>query len=215
MTKVESFNGQSILEEVANSISHGTGALLAAAGTWILIVYASIHSDTIGLVSAALYGASLILLYSVSSLYHAMTRYKAKKVFQILDHCSIFVLIWGTYIPVALSLVGGAKGWIIFSVQAACAVIGIVLNAIDLKRFHRFSLVLYVVMGWAIVVSANTVLMAVDRMGFWLLLGGGIAYTAGIYFYVKNNQKYMHFIWHLFVIAGSLLHYFFVLRCCL
>lgn len=215
MTKVESFNGQSVLEEVANSISHGTGALLAAAGTCILIVYASMYSDTIGIVSSALYGASLILLYSVSSLYHAMTRYKAKKVFQILDHCSIFVLIWGTYIPVALSLVGGAKGWVIFGVQAACAVIGIVLNAIDLKRFHRFSLLLYVVMGWAIVLSINSVLSVVDKTGLALLIGGGVAYTAGIYFYVKNNRKYMHFVWHLFVIAGSVLHYFFVLGYCL
>ena len=215
MTKVESFNGQSVLEEVANSISHGTGALLAAAGTWIMLVYASMYSDTIGIVSVALYGASLILLYSISSLYHAMTTYKAKRVFQIMDHCSIFLLIWGTYIPVALSLVGGMKGWIIFGLQAVCAITGIILNAIDLKRWHKFSLALYVIMGWGIVVSANTVLSMIDGTGLALLLGGGIAYTVGIYFYVKNNHKYMHFIWHLFVIAGSVLHYFFVLMYCL
>lgn len=215
MTKVESFNGQSVFEEVANSISHGTGALLAAAGTWIMIVYATMYSDTIGVVSAALYGASLILLYSISSLYHAMTGYRAKRVFQILDHCSIFLLIWGTYIPVALSLVGGARGWIIFGIQAVCAIVGIILNAIDLKRWHRFSLILYVFMGWAIVLSVQTVLAVIDGLGLALLLGGGIAYTVGIYFYVKNNHRYMHFIWHLFVIAGSVLHYFFVLMYCL
>ncbi len=215
MTKVESFNGQSVFEEAANSISHGTGALLAAAGTWIMIVYATLYSDTIGVVSAALYGASLILLYSISSLYHAMTGYRAKKVFQILDHCSIFLLIWGTYIPVALSLVGGARGWIIFGIQGICAVTGIALNAVDLRRWHRFSLVLYVVMGWAIVLSIRTVLDVIDGTGLALLVGGGIAYTAGIYFYVKNNRKYMHFIWHLFVIVGSVLHYFFVLMYCL
>lgn len=215
MTRVESFNGQSISEEVFNAISHGLGALLAAGGTAVLLVYASLYSDAMGIVSSALYGASLIILYSISSLYHSMMNYKVKKVFQILDHCSIFILIWGTYIPVALSLVGGVTGWILFAFQGVCAVTGIVLNSIDLKKWHRFSLFLYIVMGWTVIATADTVLARIDKEGFILLLGGGLAYTFGIYFYVKNNHKYMHFVWHMFVLAGSILHYFFVLRNCI
>ena len=214
MTKVEAFNGQSIIEEIYNAVSHGIGALLSVAGTVVMIVYATMYSDVMGIVSAALYGASLIILYSVSSLYHSMVNRKAKKVFQICDHCSIFILIWGTYIPVALSLVGGAMGWVIFGFQGVCAIVGIVLNAINLKKFHKVSLVLYLLMGWAVVITADTVFSLIDATGFWLLLGGGLAYTGGVYFYVKNN-KYMHLVWHLFVITGSVLHYFFVLRCCL
>lgn len=215
MTKVESFNGQSLIEEIYNAISHGIGALLSVAGTAVLIVYASLYSDVMGVVSASLYGASLIILYSVSSLYHGIVNKKVKKVFQICDHCSIFILIWGTYIPVALSLVGGAMGWVIFGFQGVCAIVGIVLNAIDLKRWHHFSLGLYVMMGWAVVATADTVFSLIDAKGFWLLLAGGLAYTGGIYFYVKNNHKFMHLVWHLFVIAGSVLHYFFVLQYCL
>lgn len=215
MTKVESFNGQSLTEEIANSISHGLGALLAVAGTWVMLAYALTHSGAITVVSVALYGISLIVLYSVSSLYHATTNYRAKKIFQILDHCSIFLLIFGTYVPVALSMLGGGLGWVIFGVQCACAVIGIALNAIDLKRWHHFSLILYIVMGWAIVFSLKPLLMAIDLTGLILLVSGGLAYTGGVYFYVKNNHRYMHFIWHLFVLLGSVLHYIFVFGYCL
>ncbi|HOO79396.1 MAG TPA: hemolysin III family protein [Lachnospiraceae bacterium] len=215
MLKVESFNGQSVIEEVYNTVSHGLGAIMAIVGTVLMIIYSSFHSSTIGIVSAVLYGASLILLYSVSSLYHGMVNYKAKRIFQICDHCSIFILIWGTYIPVALSMIGGKLGWGIFGFQGVCAIGGIILNAIDLKRWHKFSLFLYILMGWTIVFSAKPIFEAIDLGGLLLLLGGGVAYTVGCYFYIRNNRKFMHFVWHLFVIAGSILHYFFVLLYCI
>ena len=208
---------QSIGEEIANAISHGVGSLLSIAGTVILIVYAAIYSDALAVVSAALYGATLIILYTNSTLYHALTNKTAKKVFRIFDHCSIFMLILGTYIPVSLSLMRGWIGWTLFSVNTACAVLGIVFNAINLEKFAKFSLVLYVIMGWSVLLTAIPVFKAILERGVGgliILALGGVLYTAGIIFY-KSDKKYMHFIWHFFVLAGSILHYFFVLFYCI
>lgn len=211
MEEVRNFNNQSLGEEISNAISHGVGALLSIAGTVVLIVRAAMMGRAIGVVSAALYGASLILLYTFSSLYHSLTHRGAKRVFQVFDHCSIFVLILGTYIPICLTLLGGWVGWTIFGVIAACAVVGIVFNSVNLARWHRLSLVLYVIMGWMIVIAMKPVLQAVPLKSLWLLAGGGLMYTAGIVFYRSGRHRYWHFIWHLFVLAGSILHYFFIL----
>ena len=137
MEEVRNFNNQSLGEEISNAISHGVGALLSIAGTVVLIVRAAMMGRAIGVVSAALYGASLILLYTFSSLYHSLTHRGAKRVFQVFDHCSIFILILGTYIPICLTLLGGWVGWTIFGVIAACAVVGIVFNSVNLARWHR------------------------------------------------------------------------------
>ncbi len=201
---------QTLGEEIANSISHGVGALLAIAGTVIAIVSAAVNTSSIGVVSAALYGASLILLYMFSTLYHSLTNVSAKRVFRIFDHCSIFILILGSYIPICLTLIGGALGWVLFGVNAFCTVLGIVFNSINLDRWSKASLVLYLIMGWSIVFSIKPFLAVVDKSGLPLLVLGGIAYTLGIIFY-KAKPKYMHFIWHLFVLAGSVLQYFFIL----
>ncbi len=201
---------QTIGEEIANAISHGVGALLAIAGTVVAIVMAAIHSSAIGVVSAALYGASLILLYMFSTLYHSLTNANAKRVFRIFDHCSIFILILGSYIPICLTLIGGALGWVLFGVNAFCTVLGVVFNSINLDRWSKASLVLYLIMGWSIVFSIKPFLAVVDKSGLPLLVIGGICYTLGIIFY-KAKPKYMHFIWHLFVLAGSVLQYFFIL----
>lgn len=201
---------QQLGEEIANAISHGLGALLAIAGMVLLLLRAVLYGTVISVVSAALYGTSMILLYTISCLYHALTLPRGKKVFQVLDHCSIFLLILGTYIPIALVGIGGAFGWVVFGVITACAVLGVTLNAVDLHRWKRFSLVLYVVMGWLALFTIRPILRAVPIGGVILLLLGGVFYTLGVIFYKKKEWKYMHFVWHLFVIAGSVMHFFMI-----
>ena len=204
---------QTIGEEIANSISHGAGTLLAIAGCVVAIVRAALLSGPLGIVCACLYGASLILLYLFSTLYHSITHVNAKRILRIFDHCSIFILILGTYIPISLILLGGALGWTLFGVLTACAVVGIVLNAINLGRFKKVSMALYIIMGWAILFAVKPMLDVTPLPGLILLLAGGISYTAGVIFY-KAKGKYQHFIWHLFVLGGSVLHYFFILFYC-
>lgn len=214
LNKANTFNGQSIMEEIFNAISHGLGALLAVAGMTILIIHSYYSTVPMSMISSILYGSSLVVLYSCSTLYHAVTSRKAKTVFQIIDHCSIFLLIWGTYVPVALSLVGGVRGWILFGVQTVCTVVGIIMNAIDFKRWKKVSLVLYLVMGWCVVFNGKEVLSLIDKTGLLLVLGGGIAYTVGVYFYAHKTRLFSHFVWHIFVLAGSVLQFFFVLGSC-
>lgn len=204
---------ESIGEEISNAISHGIGGMLAIAGTVLLIIKSAKYGTAMSVVCSCLYGASLIILYTISTLFHALTAPMGKKVFQILDHCSVFILIFGTYIPVSLVLIKGALGWTIFGIIAACTVVGIVFNSISLSRWYKISLVLYIVMGWLVVLAAKPVINAVDLCGIILLVGGGVAYTAGVVLY-KRKRKYSHFIWHLFVMAGSIMHFFFVFNYC-
>ena len=209
---VVSVRKQGLGEEIANAVSHGVGALLAIAGTVLLLVRAASHGSSIAVVSAALYGGSMILLYTISCLYHSLTPPRGKQVFQVLDHCSIFLLILGTYIPIALVGIGGAFGWVVFGVIAFCAVLGVTLNAVDLHRFKRFSLVLYVAMGWLAVFTIKPIYAIVSWEGILLLLLGGVAYTLGVWFYRKKGSYYMHFVWHLFVLTGSVLHFIMIYR---
>jgi len=205
---------QTLGEEIANAISHGVGSLLAIAACVIVIVKAAFHSTAIGVVSACIYGSSLVLLYTFSSLYHSLTNKKAKSVFRIFDHCSIFLLILGTYTPICLWMLKGGWGWTLFGINAFCTVLGIVLNSINLKRFQKISMVLYILMGWSVVMSIKEVLGVVSTKGMIYLLIGGLCYTFGIIFYKMKRIKYMHFVWHLFVLAGSIVHYFFILFFC-
>lgn len=212
MNEVKKFNRQSFGEELFNAISHGIGALIAIAGLVIGVIVAGKRSDSMTVVGVALYGASLIILYSCSCLYHSFPANRAKKVFQVFDHCSIFLLIWGTYIPICFSLLRGVYGWVLFGINGFFAVLGIVLNSINLARWHKFSLVLYVLMGWSVMIAGKAV-GGLPKEALMLLVGGGIAYTGGIVFYAVH-KKYFHFIWHLFVLLGSVLHYFFVIMYC-
>ena len=208
---------QTIGEEIGNAISHGIGSALSIAGTAVLIVYACIKSDVYGIISSALFGASLIILYTNSTLYHSLTNKRAKAVFQIFDHCSIFFLILGTYIPVSLSLLRGWMGWTLFGINMGCAALGITLNSINMVRFKKLSMIMYVIMGWSVVLTAYPVYLKIMERGaggLILLLAGGILYTGGIVFY-KKKKKFMHFIWHFFVLGGSVLHYFFVMFYCI
>ena len=205
---------QTLGEEIANAVSHGVGSLLAIAACVVLIVRSAFHSTAIGVVSACIYGASLIILYTFSSLYHSLTNRKAKSVFRIFDHCSIFLLILGTYTPICLWMLKGALGWTLFGINAFCTVLGIVLNSINLKKFQKISMVLYILMGWSVIMSIKNVIAIIPFSGMMFLLIGGLLYTFGIIFYKMKNIKYMHFIWHLFVLGGSIVHYFFVLFYC-
>lgn len=206
---------QSLGEELMNAITHGVGALLAIAGTVLLIVRSASHGSAVNVVSVTLFGASMIVLYTISCLYHALKMGRGKRVFQVLDHCSIFLLIFGTYIPLCLVTVGGAFGWTLFGVMGGCAVVGVVLNAVDLKRWKRLSQVLYLVMGWMSVIALPTLFRELTRLGFLFLVLGGVAYTVGVIFYRNKEKRFWHGVWHFFVLAGTALHFFAVYtNCC-
>ena len=204
---------QTFGEEVANTISHGIGALLAAAGAVPLIAKGIMVGSVKAEVSLAFYAFTLVLLYTASAVYHGVKRPELKRVLRVMDHCSIFLLILGTYVPLSLLVVGGRTGWALFLTNTALAVVGITLNAISLTRFDKISLVLYALMGWLVILALRTILQVLAPAGVALLVAGGVAYTAGIWFY-KSQRKYSHFVWHLFVLAGSVLHYLCVALYC-
>lgn len=193
-------------EEIFNAVTHGVGAALAIAAT-VLLLIRSASIGALAVVSCAIYGASLIILYTMSTLYHALAARTAKAVMRIFDHCTIFVLIAGTYTPFCLILLGGAWGWSIFGAIWGLTALGITLNAINLEKYKVFSMVAYIAMGWCVLLVAGKVIAALGFWGTTLLLFGGIAYTAGIGFFA-SKKKYFHSIWHFFVLAGSILHFF-------
>ncbi|MBP3318523.1 MAG: hemolysin III family protein [Ruminiclostridium sp.] len=202
-------------EELVNSITHGVGALLAIAGLVLLVVRAARYGSAIHVVSVALFGITMILLYLCSCLYHALADNKGKRVFQVLDHCTIFLLILGTYIPLCLVNIGGALGWVLFGANTACAVVGIVLTAVDMKRWKKLSMVLYVVMGWMCLIALPSIYRSLTTMGFVFLVLGGVCYTVGILFYRQKEKLYRHGVWHIFVLAGTIFQFFTVYtNCC-
>ena len=201
----------SLGEEIFNSVTHGIGGGLSIAGTVVLIVCAAIYSNAWGVVSSAIFGASLIILYTMSTLYHAITNPKAKSFFRIMDHNTIFFLIAGTYTPITLVPLRGALGWVLFGIIWAAAIVGIVFTSINLEKFRKPSVVCYILMGWAIIFAVKPMLDNVNALSLWFILIGGLFYTVGIIFYVHKEKKYFHSVWHLFTIAGSVFHYFAVL----
>jgi len=205
---------QTFGEEVANTVSHGIGALLSAGGAALLIGKAAVSGSARAVVGMSLYGASLVALYVASTVYHAAKDPAWKEKLRIMDHCSIFLLILGTYIPIALLTLGGNLGWILITVNTVLAAVGIVLKIVDLQRFSKVSLLLYALMGWLVMPAFKTVVSVMPLSGVMLLLAGGLAYTAGIGFY-KSKKHYMHFVWHLFVLLGSVLQFICVWRYCL
>lgn len=199
-------------EEIMNSVTHGVGALLSVAAMVIMIVCAAKYSTALSVISSAVFGATLVILYTSSTLYHAFTNSNVKSLFQIFDHCTIFLLIAGTYTPLTLVAIGGKLGWTVFAVIWAAAILGIILNAISIKRFAKLSMVLYLAMGWAAVVTFGSLIDALGQGGIIFLVAGGLAYTVGVIFYALNKKcRFMHSIWHLFVLAGSVLHFFCIL----
>lgn len=198
-------------EEIANSITHGVGALLSIAGLVILTVLAVRYGDAWHIVSCAIFGATLILLYTASTLYHGIPHPKAKQVLRIIDHSAIFLLIAGTYTPFTLVSLRGPWGWSLFGTIWGLALLGIILELTPWRRFRLLSVALYVGMGWAVVVAAQPMLDSVAPRGLLLLAAGGLAYTLGIAFYVWRSLPHHHAVWHLFVLTGSVLHFFAVL----
>lgn len=197
-------------EEIFNAVSHGVGALFGIVGCTLLLLRAVRFSNALGITAAAIYGGTLILLYTMSTLYHALTGRRSKYVFRIFDHCTIFLLISGTYTPMLLVLLGDLRGQILCLLLWALTVLCVTLNAIDLERYRVFSMVCYVGMGWCAVAVILPIARALGAFGFSLLLLGGIVYTAGLLFF-RSKKRYMHAIWHLFVLAGSILQYFCIL----
>mgnify|MGYP003675939689 FL=1 len=199
---------QSKLEEWFNLMSHGITGLCAIGGLVVLIVFGAKSDKEWSLFSALFYGTSLVLLYTFSAIYHGLRHKKAKRVFNILDHCGIYLLIAGTYTPVLLITIGGTLGWVFFAVQWGMALIGILLKVFFTGRYNVLSTLMYAVMGWIVIFKINLVKSLLPEPAFWLLASGGFAYTIGIVFYIIDyRMKLAHFIWHLFVMAGSILHF--------
>lgn len=196
-------------EELISSISHGIGALLSIAALVLCIVFSAIDHNPLAIVASCIYGSSLIILYLMSCLYHALKPNKAKKVFRVFDHCSIFLLIAGSYTPFLLITIGGTKGIIMLIIMWISAIVGIVLNSVNLEKYDKLSFVLYLVMGWMVVFSFKQLLDSLPTTGFVLLLIGGIIYTIGAIIYAIGDKiKYMHSIWHFFVLGGSIFQFF-------
>jgi len=200
-------------EEIFNAASHGLGVLLAIAGSVIMFVYATRLGSPVSVVSASIYGLTLITMYTMSTLYHAISHYRAKQVLQIFDHSSIYLLIAGCYTPVTLVLLGGTpKALALLAAVWVAAIIGVILNAVDMTRFKRIGMMLYLLMGWAALLLIWDIVTLFETAGTVLLIAGGLTYTVGVIFYKMKRIKYMHGVWHLFVLAGSVLHYLCILR---
>lgn len=202
-------------EELCNSLSHLVGFVLSAVALVYMIVEAVKLGDGLCLLSVIIYGTAMMVLYAMSACYHAVRGEKLKGVFRIFDHCAIFLLIAGTYTPYTLITLRGSVGWTIFGIIWGMAILGIVLNAIDMEKFSLLSLVCYVVMGWAVVFAVRPLVANLSSLGVSLLVAGGVVYTIGIIFYLMKKVPYMHSLWHLFVLGGSILHLSSVIFCVL
>ncbi len=208
MTTQVSDTAYSIGEEIAHAVSHGIGMLLSIAGLVVLVTFAALYGDAWHITSSSIYGATLILLYTASTLYHGIPQPAAKRVLRRLDHAAIFLLIAGTYTPFTLVNLRGGWGWTLFGLVWGFALLGVVLETALKRRIKWLSLTLYLGLGWLVVIAIEPLLDAVAPGGLILLLAGGLCYSLGVIFYVWKRLAYHHAVWHLFVMAGSLLHFF-------
>ncbi len=198
----------SIGEEILNAVTHGVGSLAAIIATTVLVVLCALYSNGLAVLISLIYGCSLILLYTMSTIYHSMQNKVAKKVFRVLDHTSINILIAGSYTPVTLIALGDTwKGPVLCIAVWVLAILGVVLSAVSIKKFKVVTMVLYVLMGWACIFIIEDVISALPSTALWFLVAGGITYTVGIAFYSLKRIKFMHGIWHFFVLGGSVLQF--------
>jgi hemolysin III len=202
---------QSLGEEIANSVSHGV-ALIAALIAAPVVIAASIADGPLHMVGASVFSASMVLLYLASTLYHAFPQGRAKRVFQILDHNAIYLLIAGTYTPFALGVLGGAEGWLLFALVWALSILGLVLKSVGRLTHPIASAALYLVMGWLALLAIEPLSLKVPGWGLFWLIAGGLSYTVGVAFFAAERIRYGHFVWHIFVVAGTTCHFNAVLR---
>jgi len=195
-------------EERLNSLTHGLGALLSAIGTLVLVLAAAREGDVWKIVSFSVFGASLVLLYSASAFYHASRSPKAREIWKMLDHCAIFLLIAGTYTPFLLVNLRGPTGWTLFGIIWGLALAGIILKLVFGHRYKILRVIVYLAMGWLIVLAAGELNTQVSELGVRLTVIGGVVYTLGVVFYLADRLPYNHAIWHLFVVGGSLCHFY-------
>ncbi|HCY42947.1 MAG TPA: hemolysin III [Prolixibacteraceae bacterium] len=195
-------------EEIVNSITHGIGALLSVVALVVLVILSVNHGDTLHVVSFSIYGSTLILLYLSSTLYHSFSSPRIKNLFARFDHVSIFLLIAGTYTPILLTSIRGVWGWTLFGIIWGLALVGAVIRSIYLHRFRKLMVAVYLLMGWMFVIAGKQVYLSLPTNSLIFLVLGGIAYSVGVIFYMWRKLPYSHGIWHLFVLAGSVLHFF-------
>lgn len=198
-------------EEIMNALTHGIGAGLSIAGLVVLVVFASMQSDAWKIVASAIYGASMIVLYTASTLYHSLSKTKAAPKLNMFDHISIYYLIAGSYTPFMLVNLRGGWGWSIFGVVWACAIAGTVLKIIYGNKLRKVSTIIYLAMGWMIIIAIYPFVKNVETGGIILVVLGGLSYTVGVIFYKWKSLPFNHAIWHLFVLAGTVLQFFAVL----
>lgn len=199
---------QSLGEEIANAISHGLGLVLALVATPFLIVSCVRHADTISLIAAIVFAVSVVLLYGASTLYHALPPNRAKRILKVLDHSAIYLLIAGTYTPFTLGVLRGTWGWTLFGIVWSLALMGVVLKTMNKMWHPHLSTGLYLLMGWLVIVAIKPLLASLPAAGMAWLVAGGLAYTAGVIFYATDSRwRYGHFVWHLFVLAGTTCHF--------
>lgn len=203
-------------EEIFNMASHIAGAVFGVFALVTCVITAASHRNVWSIVSGAIYGFSMIVLYTVSSVYHGLTGSTGKKVMQVIDHCVIYLLICGTYTPIVLCALreySPALGWGIFAAVWGVAALGAVFTAIDLKKYSKLSMACYIGIGWCIILAIKPMLTVLPREAFMWLLGGGVAYTVGAVLYALGSKhRYMHSVFHLFVLAGSITHYITIIK---
>ena len=204
-------NRYDIADEVASSITHGIGVCLAIAGLAILTAYASMNGTAIHVVTCSIYGATLIFQYLASALYHGITHQKAKNILQIFDHIAILLLIAGSYTPFTLVNLQGTLGWSLFGTVWGLAILGIIMEVTSLRKYKVAMLVLYLLMGWTAIVAVKPLLETLQAGGLTLIIVGGVIYSLGVIFYSWKKLPFNHSIWHLFVLAGSITHFFAIL----
>lgn len=201
----------SMSEEILNASTHGFGIILSIVGLVVLVAFASIDGSPVLITSCAVFGGTLIFAYSSSTLYHAINHEKTKRVFRQFDHAAIYLLIAGTYTPIVLVLLEKSWGWSIFFIIWTTAILGVILKFIYPSRFKKLSVALYLIMGWFVIIAIKQLMESMQSGGLWLMLIGGLFYSTGVIFYAWKSLPYNHAIWHLFVLAGSISHYFMVL----
>ena len=206
--KKVSLPNQSMGEEIANSIIHGIGIALSITALVLLVVFSSQRGNAWQIVSFSIYGTTLVILYLFSTLYHSFHNKKVKFFFRLFDYASIYLLIAGTYTPVTLTILRGPLGWTVFGIIWGLAILGVVKQFVFFHKFQAFSVITYLIMGWLIVLVIKPLLSEVPLMFFMWILIGGLSYTLGIVFFVWDKMPYNHSIWHLFVLGGSISHFF-------